>query len=348
MERLLRDWLEEPTAGPLYVETSGSTGTPKAVMLSREALRASAAATFARLGGGGQWVLALPVQHVAGMQAVCRSVLTGTSPVVLGDHADLAGATAALTGGRRYLAAVPTQLHRWLTSAEDVDALRRYDAVLIGGASASEALLDEARRQGLAVVATYGMTETCGGCVYDGVALDGVEVSLGPTGDIRISGPMLFDGYVDRPDLTASVLKDGWLHTPDLGRFTSDGRLEVLGRVDDVVVTGGVNVRLPVVEQRLATMPGVGECAVVAVPDVEWGARLVAVVAVSPPAAGQGTGPGLTLAAAGTSSPRRCRAPGRHASWSSSTRCRRCRRGRSTAAASGPSSDATDSSGPSR
>jgi O-succinylbenzoic acid--CoA ligase len=122
------------------------------------------------------------------------------------------------------------------------------------------------------------MSETCGGCVYDGVALDGVGVAIDTTGLIRLSGPMLFDGYAGRPDLTARALIDGWLHTSDVGTLDHDGRLVVTGRVDDVVKSGGVSVPLSVVERRLAAMPGVDDVAVVAVPDAEWGSRVVAVM----------------------------------------------------------------------
>jgi O-succinylbenzoic acid--CoA ligase len=122
------------------------------------------------------------------------------------------------------------------------------------------------------------MSETCGGCVYDGVPLDGVGVALGTSGEIRISGPVLFDGYAGEPDRTCSVLYDGWFHTSDLGRLDDDGRLVVLGRADDVVISGGVNVSLSAVESRLNDMPGVDEAAITALPDAEWGVEVVAVV----------------------------------------------------------------------
>jgi o-succinylbenzoate---CoA ligase len=143
-------------------------------------------------------------------------------------------------------------------------------------------LLDRARNAGVPLVTTYGMTETCGGCVYDGRALDGVQVRVDDDGGIRLAGPVLFDGYVDQPARTADVLRDGWLHTPDLGRLDESGRLEVLGRRDDVVVSGGVNVPLGVVERRLRTHASVEQVAVVGLPDAEWGARVVAVVVTRP------------------------------------------------------------------
>ena len=267
----------------MTVRTSGSTGGPKDVALSVAAVRASAKATLQRIGGAGQWVLALPPHYVAGLQVITRSVLAETTPVVLDDHPDLAAATTALTGDRRYLAIVPTQLHRWMQRDDDVNALRQYDTVLLGGSAAGPELVAEARERGVRVVTTYGMSETCGGCVYDGLPLDGVAVALGSEREVRIAGPVLFDGYVDRPDLTSEVMQDGWLHTPDLGRLDADGRLVLLGRVDDVVISGGVNVVLQAVEARLTQMSGVDRVAVTSRADPEWGATVVAVVVAPHP-----------------------------------------------------------------
>jgi o-succinylbenzoate---CoA ligase len=275
---LLASWLHSAHPPALTVRTSGTTGEPKDVMLSAPALRASALATSARLGGPGQWVLALPPHYVAGLQVLVRSHLAGTAPVVLADHRDLPAAVGALTANRRYLACVPTQLHRWVSSEETTKALGELDAVLVGGAAVGQALLAAARDRGVPLVRTYGMTETCGGCVYDGVPLDEVAVALGAGGEIRLSGPVLFDGYDGRPDLTSQVLRDGWLHTPDLGRIDLDGRLTVTGRADDLVKSGGVTVPLGAVERRLTAMPGVEDVAVLAAPDAEWGSRVVAVM----------------------------------------------------------------------
>jgi O-succinylbenzoic acid--CoA ligase len=241
-------------------------------------MRASADATHARLGGPGQWVLNLLPAYVAGLQVLFRSVRAGTTPVASAD---------ALTGGRRYLSLVPTQLTRMLDVAADLEWLRGLDTVLVGGARLDPALRGRAEDAGVRVVATYGMSETCGGCVYDGVPLDGVEVDLAPDGRVRLGGPVLFDGYDGRPDLTAQVLRDGRFVTADLGRLV-DGRLQVLGRVDDVVVSGGVNVATGAVAGRLREPPTVHGAEVVGVPDDEWGRAVVAVVVAD----------GLTLAAA--------------------------------------------------
>jgi o-succinylbenzoate---CoA ligase len=258
------------------VQTSGSAGEPKGVLLSRRAITSSAAATLDRLGGPGQWLLALPCHYVAGMQVLVRSLLAGTTPVLREEHASLPAAVEAMTGERRYTAVVPTQLFRWLETTPA--QLRRFDAVLVGGAAATPALLDRARQAGVRIVTTYGSTETSGGCVYDGYPLDGVSVALTARGRIRIAGPVLFDGYLGRPDLTAQALLDGWLVTNDVGRLDPDGRLTVLGRTDDVVISGGENVPLPAVATRLAQHPDIADAAVIGVDDPEWGTRVVAVV----------------------------------------------------------------------
>jgi O-succinylbenzoic acid--CoA ligase len=265
----------------LVVPTSGSTGEPKGAMLTAAALRHSARATHDRLGGPGQWLLALPVTHVAGLTVLVRSLEARTRPEVL----DLYGGFSveefvAATGRlhpdvRHYTALVPTQLRRLLDAGADLSS---YDAVLVGGAALSLTLQDAAAAAGVRVVTTYGMSETCGGCVYDGEPLDGVTVHLRDDGRVELGGAVVFAGYRLRPDLTAEALVDGRHVTQDLGRWGPDGRLEVLGRADDVVVTGGVNVPAAMVERVLVGHPGVAACAVLGRPDLEWGERLVAVV----------------------------------------------------------------------
>lgn len=261
-------WLAADDPAPLLIETSGSTGQPKRVALSRSAVLASAQATHDRLGGPGRWTLVLPPSYVAGLQVIVRALLAGTPP----------SPALVVSDERSYVSLVPTQLHRLLASAESAALLASYDAVLVGGASFAPALRSAAEGAGVHVVATYGMSETCGGCVYDGRPLDGVTVKIGADGLVRLTGPMLFDGYADDPAQTASVMQGGWFVTSDLGEIDHDGRLRVLGRGDDVVNTGAVKVPAAVVARRLLAHPSVSAAEVVGVADDEWGQRLVAIV----------------------------------------------------------------------
>jgi O-succinylbenzoic acid--CoA ligase len=270
----------------LVVPTSGSTGEPKGVLLSAAALRASGEATSARLGGPARWLLALPPTHIGGLQVLVRSLLAGTDPVLLPDAPFTAGAFVAATGllggGRRCVSLVPTQLRRLLEDAPATAALSTYDAVLLGGAAARAALLSAAREAGVRVVTTYGMSETAGGCVYDGLPLDGVRVAV-HDGLIRLAGPVLASGYRLRPDLTAEAFSGGEFRTSDVGVLGPDGLLTVLGRADDVIVSGGEKVPPAAVEAALEKHASVVEAGVVGVPDDEWGERVVAFVVLRGP-----------------------------------------------------------------
>lgn len=281
-------------SGPrtVVLATSGSSGTPKRVRLPGAALRASGVATAEVLGGHGRWVLALPTHHVAGLQVLARSALAGTEPVALDPSAPFtAGAFAAAVarlGDRsssaplRIVSLVPTQLARLVDDPTGVAALRALDVVLLGGAAADPGLLGRARALGPRVVTTYGMSETSGGCVYDGVPLPGVRVRLDGDGRVHLGGPVLADGYVDRPALTAERFVTGadgsrWFVTDDRGVWR-DARLRVLGRLDDVVVTGGHKVEPRDVESALRRLPAVRDALVLGVPDAEWGQRVAAVL----------------------------------------------------------------------
>ncbi|KAA1428516.1 AMP-binding protein [Nocardioides antri] len=276
MVEQIRTWLDGPEGVRLVVATSGSTGAPKLVALGRDAVLASVAASARRLGATGPWVLALPPTYVAGVQVLVRSLVAGHPPVWLERD--------GWPDGRGwFVSLVPTQLGRLLDDDEAVSALRRAHTVLLGGGPVDAALRERAGDAGVRVVATYGAAETAGGCVYDGVPLDGVAVAVGEGGRIRIAGPTLFEEYVDEPELTRRALVDGWYLTSDAGRIDEDGRLVVLGRVDDVVVTGGVNVPAVAVAARIREHPAVAEAEVLGVPDEEWGNRVVAFVVGSVP-----------------------------------------------------------------
>lgn len=269
---LVTQWVRDG-GEPIIVRTSGSTGTPKDVVLSHRAMLASAQATLDRLGGPGGWLQAMPVTGVGGLQVLVRSALAGLEPVFQAEHESLEAAIAALPGERRYASLVPTQVHRIVESGS-VGVLEALDALLIGGAAVSPDLL--ARLGGVSVVRTYGMSETSGGCVYDGVPLDGVQIRLDERGQVLLAGPMLFDGYAD-PAATAAVLRDGWFMTADLGELV-EGRLRITGRADDVVISGGVNISLPAVTDALRRLDEVGDVVVLGLDDPEWGARVVAFV----------------------------------------------------------------------
>lgn len=257
----------------LVIATSGSTGVPKGVELSRAALEASAGASLRRLGGGpgDRWLCCLPVDHAGGLQVLLRASMLGVAPIVHPrfDVTAIAAETAAT-----HVSLVSTMLARLLDADVDV---ARFRAILLGGAATPAPLLQRAAAAGANVVTTYGMTETGGGCVYDGLPLEGVQAAVGDDGRIRLRGPVLLTGYRLRPDLTAAALDDGWFVTGDLGRFDG-GRLQVAGRADAVIVTGGVNVSSDEVTALVERCRGVAEAAVVGRPDAEWGERVVAVV----------------------------------------------------------------------
>lgn len=267
---LVRPWVLDG-GEPIVIRTSGSTGAPKDVVLSHRAVLASAEASAQRLGGPGGWLSAMPVTGVGGLQVLVRSVLAGLGPVFADDHTDLAAAIAAIPGERRYASLVPTQVHRLLRDGS-AGVLAGLDALLVGGASIPVDQLRAAREAGVNVVRTYGMSETCGGCVYDGLPLHGVDLRLDEAGQIQIAGQLLFDGYA------GSQPHEGWFGTADRGEIDADGRLRVTGRADDVVVSGGVNVSLPAVTAALRSVDGVADAIALGRPDHEWGSRVVAFV----------------------------------------------------------------------
>ena len=269
----------------LVVVTSGSTGEPKGVELTHDALAVSVAASLTRLGAqpGDRWGLALPTHHIAGISVHLRAAALGGRPAVA-ESTDGIGALEV-----ELLSVVPTQLARMLELGVD---LGRYRAILLGGAAAPPALLTRAAAAGGRIVRSYGMTETVGGCVYDGHPFEDVEVAVDERGRIRIRGPVLLHGYRHAraggpPVSTDPREAHGWFTTADLGRFV-DGRLEVLGRADDVLISGGENVPLAAVARLLAGHPAVAEAAVTAVADPRWGEVPVAVVVPSDPGAPPG------------------------------------------------------------
>jgi O-succinylbenzoic acid--CoA ligase len=267
----------------VVVSTSGTTGVPKGAMLTASALTASAEATHRRLGGPGRWLLALPAYHVAGLQVLVRSVVADTTPVVVNARVDgdeLASAVASLGSGRRYASLVAAQLDNALRDPIATAALASLDAVLIGGGPMPAGIAGRASAAGISVARTYGMSETAGGCVYDGVPLDGVLVRI-DDGRVVLGGATLAKGYRNmvEPDPFA---EPGWFRTDDIGAVDDSGILRVLGRIDDAISTGGLTVLPQLVEAALATYPAVADSAVFGVVDERLGQRVVAAVVVAP------------------------------------------------------------------
>ena len=252
-------------------------------MLTAAALTASAEATHRRLSGPGRWLLALPAYHVAGLQVLVRSVVAGTTPVAVSagfDGAELASAVASLGSGRRYASLVAAQLDKVLRDPAAAATLASLDAVLIGGGPMPAGVAERASAAGISVMRTYGMSETAGGCVYDGVPLDGVRVRIDDS-RVVLGGATLANGYRNpvQPDPFA---EPGWFRTDDIGTVDDSGVLRVLGRVDDAISTGGLTVLPQLVEAALATHPAVAESAVFGIADERLGQRVVAAVVVSP------------------------------------------------------------------
>lgn len=252
----------------LVVATSGTSGEPKGVVLTHDAVAASARATSTRLRidpHRDHWLACLPLAHVGGLSVVTRALATGTPLTVL-PGPDPTGVMAAARGGATLVSLVPTVLPRIDPAA--------FRVVVLGGSRPPTDLPPNA-------VTTYGQTETGSGVVYDGRPLDGVEVRLGDDGEILLRGPMLLRTYRDGTDPRDA---EGWLPTGDLGTWSDDGRLVVHGRRGDLIITGGENVWPEPVEAVLAGAPGIADVAVVGVDDDEWGQRVVALVVPADPA----------------------------------------------------------------
>ena len=270
----------------LVVATSGTTGAPKGAMLTAAALTASASATHARLGGPGRWLLALPAHHIAGLQVLMRSVLAGTTPKVLDvsggfDISALPAAVRAMGPGRRYASLVAAQLAKALSDPAAAAALAELDAVLIGGGPMPPAVAKDAATAGISVVRTYGMSESAGGCVYDGVPLDGVRLRLDDA-TVLLGGATLAKGYRN-PVAPDPFAESGWFRTGDAGSIDARGVLTVYGRLDEGISTGGLTVQPHVVEAVIVAHPAVAQCAVFGVPDQRLGQRVVAAVVATGP-----------------------------------------------------------------
>jgi O-succinylbenzoic acid--CoA ligase len=249
----------------LVVPTSGSTGTPKGVVLTHDAVAASGRVTSAALGvdpARDTWLACLPVAHIGGLSVITRALYSGT-PLVVHDRFDPDEVLAAARSGATLVSLVVTAMARI-----DTDAFR---VILLGGSAIPA---DRPAN----TVATYGMTETGSGIVYDGSALAGVELRV-VDGELHVKSPTLLRCYRDGSD---PKTPDGWFPTGDAGSIDSDGRLEVAGRLAEVIVTGGEKVWPASVEDALHALPWVQEAAVIGRPDPIWGQEVTAIVVVSP------------------------------------------------------------------
>ena len=275
-----------PRRVALVVESSGSTGTPKRVALSGDALLASAAASDTALGGPGQWLLALPTTYIAGINVLVRSLSAETQPVVVAEgHFDaeaFIAAAGAMDHPQRYTSLVPAQLSRLIEADAALAALRRFDRILIGGQATPVALIARALELGLNVTRTYGSSETSGGCVYDGVPIGGTEARI-VDGQIELAGPVLAEGYLDDPELTDAHFHtehgQRWYRTGDAGTI-DDGVVHVIGRLDDVIVSGGLKVSLGALERLVREIDGLADAVVVSEANEKWGEVPVLVATV--------------------------------------------------------------------
>jgi O-succinylbenzoic acid--CoA ligase len=266
----------------LVVHTSGTGGAPKLVQFDRSAIDAAVASSALALEASphDRWLCCLPLAHVGGLLVLLRSILLG-APVTV--HPRFDPRAVAAEADSAFVSLVPTMLVRLL----DVDTdLSHFRAILVGGAAVPAWLADRARAEGANVIETYGLTESCGGVVYDGRPLPGTEVRIDGDGGIQLRGPTLMRGYLDDPEASAPAFADGgWLRAGDAGWIDGQGRLRVAGRLDDLINTGGEKVWPAEVEAVLQDHPGVAEVAVVGRPDPEWGQRVVAYVVPADPTA---------------------------------------------------------------
>lgn len=256
VERPLIGGREVESGDALVIATSGSTGTPRGVVLTHAAVAASAQASNTALGvtPDDHWLACLPLSHVGGLSVITRALHAGTRLTVLPHaHPDAVDATTHGTSPVTLVSLVPALLHRV--------AVNRFRRVLLGGSRPP-------RDRPAHVVATYGMTETGSGIVYDGWPLPGVKLRVDASGIIEVRGAMLLRCYRDG---TVPHDAHGWFSTGDVGGFDADGRLHVKGRRGDLIITGGENVWPDPVEAVLATHPHVAAVAVSGTPDAQWG-----------------------------------------------------------------------------
>ena len=252
----------------LVVNTSGSTGDSKSVVLSSAALIASANASHKYLGAtpGDSWSLLLPTTHIAGLNVIVRATALGSRVI---DNRNTENYLDA-----DFVSIVPTQLYKALTSdSKLLEHLTAAEAVLVGGAPLSDKLKKEAASKHVKIITTYGMTEMSGGCVYNQKPLEGVDVKISDAGLIQLSGPMIASGYLLANGELEKFADSDWFDTTDLGEITN-GMLKVLGRVDDVIISGGEKISLSAVEEIIKQILPKMDLITFAMADDLWGEKL--------------------------------------------------------------------------
>ncbi|CAN1525135.1 CaiC Acyl-CoA synthetases (AMP-forming)/AMP-acid ligases II [Candidatus Nanopelagicaceae bacterium] len=265
---------EVPSRISVVVSTTGSSGTSKEVGLSASALLSSARASNKALGAefGNSWSLLLPLTHIAGINVLVRALELGTEPIDLRNH-------QGEYPRADFTAIVPTQLFKALNGDQQLLAhLVDAKAVLVGGAALTTDLHLQAEKAGINIVVTYGMTETSGGCVYNGLPLEGIEISITPEKRIAIKGPVLAHTYLGAEALWDTQYKDGWFHSSDIGRIENE-KLIVEGRSDDVIISGGENISLSAIESSLHAHFPHKNFAAFSVKDSKWGDALHVAIA---------------------------------------------------------------------
>ena len=289
-----------PDAGsPLaIIYTSGTTGRPKGAVLTVGNFAASAAASAAILGvhEDDRWLAVLPLFHVGGLSILLRSAMQGTG-VVVHERFDADAVNRAIDeGGITIASLVAVMLERVLDARGDRPFPKRFRCALVGGGPVSRPLLERCLRAKMPIAPTYGLTEAASQVATllpaeaakhagaAGRALPGTQLRIDGSdeGEILVSGPTVMAGYLDDPDATSKAIRDGWLHTGDIGYLDDDGFLFVLDRRDDLIVTGGENVYPAEVEGVLASHPDVEEVAVVGTADATWGQRVTAIIRLAP------------------------------------------------------------------
>lgn len=250
------------------VATSGSTGKSKEVGISRNALRASTQSALTYLGAmpGQKWSLLLPLTHIAGVNVLARSLELETEPIDLRNGQEFVDVD--------FTAIVPTQLYRAINGDKELlRHLQSAQAVLVGGDALADSLFESAKKADINLITTYGMTETCGGCVYNSEPLPNVEIKISKDQKVQIKGPVLATTYLNDETTWNESFSSDWFTTSDLGTF-ENGLLHIAGRTDEIIISGGEKISLHAIEEVLAKKFPTKQLVATSIPNPEWGSAL--------------------------------------------------------------------------